>query len=298
MNFVWSKIVIAALGLAAVLTTACGGNASVSPVGPSPAAAGASISGTVRGGIITTRSLAASENVFTTLDTKSGVTISIVGTGITTSPDNQGQFTLNNVPTGDVTLHFSGGGSDATVTLTGVGPDDHVTITVTVNGNSAHVDSEHHNNGEISADIKSIGPTPNTFVAGNWTVKVTDSTVIRHGSTTLHFADLKVGNHVQVRGTRDGTNVTATEIKVEQGGEGEDNGNHDNEGEVSGVVSGLSGSCPAITFMIKTTKVTANNATTYDHTSCSAIKNDLKVDVEGTKQADGSIVASHVSLDD
>jgi uncharacterized protein DUF5666 len=298
MNFVPSKIVIAMLGLAAVLMSACGGNASVSPVAPSSAAGGASISGTVSGGIITTRSLAASESVFTTLDTKSGVTISVVGTGITTSPDNQGQFTLNNVPTGDVQLHITGGGSDATVTLTGVGPNDHVTISVTVNGNSAHVDSEHHNNGEISATIKSIGPAPNTFVAGNWTVTVTNSTVIRHGSTTLHFADLKVGDHVQVRGTRDGTNVTATEIKVEQGDEGEDN-NDQNEGDVSGAVSGLSNSCPAITFTVNGITVTTDNTTTYgEHASCSAIQNGVKVEVQGTKQSATAILARRISLDD
>jgi hypothetical protein len=51
--------------------------------------------------------------------------------------------------------------------------------------------------------------------------------------------------------------------------------------------------------MIGTTKVTANQNTTYGkNTSCSAIKNDLKVDVTGTKQNDGSVLASRISVDD
>ena len=46
-------------------------------------------------------------------------------------------------------------------------------------------------------------------------MKVTTTTVIRHGDKTILFADLKVGDHVQARGTKDGTTLTATEVKVE-----------------------------------------------------------------------------------
>src|SRR4029077_5254406 len=161
--------------------------------------------------------------------------ISIVGTGISTNADNQGQFTLDNVPSGTVVLNFSAPGSNATATLQGVGANDRVQITVTVNGNNAHIDSENHKNGEISTTISSVhnenkifqarheaDNSNKRFQAGNWTVKTTSSTVIRHGSKTVQFSDLKVGDHVQVRGTRDGSTVTATEIKVEQGGQGGD----------------------------------------------------------------------------
>jgi len=57
--------------------------------------------------------------------------------------------------------------------------------------------------------------------------------------------------------------------------------------------------CPVnqSSFMIGNTKVTADQNTTYRRTSCSAIKNDLKVEVEGTRQNDG-ILASRISLDD
>jgi Domain of unknown function (DUF5666) len=311
MHLIRSTPRTAVLAIVGLMTAACGGNAALSSVGPSSASGRASISGIVRGTAVTpTPSRTLSEETFTTLDSKSGVTISVVGTGISTNADNQGQFTLDNVPSGTVVLNFSAPNSNATVTLQGVGAGDRVQITVTVNGNNAHVDSEHHNNGEISARITSIDSGNSSFQAGNLTIKTTSSTVIRHGSKTVAFSDLKPGDHVQVRGTRDGSTVTATEIKVEQGGQGGDNeddddddNNHDHEAEVSGKVSGLlnsnSNSCPAIAFTIGTTKVRADQNTTYGNgTSCSAIKNDLKVDVRGTKQNDGSVLASRISLDD
>ena len=306
MHLIRSTAATAVFAVVALITAACGGNAALSPVGPSSASSGASISGIVRGSAVTpTPSRTLGEDTFAALDARSGVTISVVGTGISTNADNQGQFTLSDVPSGTVVLNFTGPGSNATATLQGVGPGDRVQITVTVNGNSAHIDSEHHNNGEISARITSIDSGNTSFQAGNWTIKTTTSTVIRHGSKTVAFSDLKPGAHVQVRGTRDGSTVTASEIKVEQNGQGgdadddDDEEDDDHEAEVEGRVSGLSNSCPGITFMIGNTKVTADQNTTYGKgSSCGAIKNDLKVEVDGTKQSDASVRARRISIDD
>jgi len=302
MHLIRSTAGTAVLAVVGLMAAACGGNAALSSVGPSSASAGASITGIVRGTAVTpTPSRTLSEETFTTLDSKSGVTISVVGTGISTNADNQGQFTLNNVPSGTVVLNFSAPNSNATVTVQGVGAGDRVQITVTVNGNNAHIDSERHNNGEISSSITSIDSANKSFQAGNWTIKTTGSTVIRHGSKTVQFSDLKPGDHVQVRGTRDGNTVTASEIKVEQGGgqrgDNDDDDDEDNEAEVEGRVSGLANACPGITFMIGNTKVTADQNTTYRRTSCSAIKNDVKVEIEGTRQ-NGGILATRISLDD
>ena len=300
MKPVPSTLAAVVLGLVGLLVTACGGNASLSPLAPSPASDVATISGMVRGGLVN-GGLPAAQDAFTTAKT-GGVTVSVVGTGISTTADTQGQFTLTNVPSGTVQLNFTGAGANATVTVSGVGANDRVQIEVTLNGNRAHIDSEHHNNGEISARIASIDGGNKTFRAGDWTIKVTDSTVIRHGSTKLQFSDLKVGDHVQVRGSRDGSMVTATEIKVEHAGDAEDeddNDQGDHEAELEGVVSGLSDSCPGITFTVQSTKVKADQNTTYGSTtSCGAIKNDLKVEVKGIKQSDGSVLARRISIDD
>jgi hypothetical protein len=71
------------------------------------------------------------------------------------------------------------------------------------------------------------------------------------------------------------------------------------EGKVSGLLNSNSNSCPAIAFMIGTTKVTADQHTTYGKgISCGDIKNDLKVEVEGNRQSDGSVLARRISIDD
>jgi hypothetical protein len=118
--------------------------------------------------------------------------------------------------------------------------------------------------------------------------------VIRHGNRTLTMADIQVGDHIQARGTMDGTALVATEIKVE------DTGNDNDEGEggaeLKGTVSAFSGAatCPAATFMIGTTKVTASATTVFDDVTCATLADGAIVEVEGTKQADGSILATKV----
>ena len=297
MNLVRSMVTLSALVISAVFASACGGNASLSPVAPSSTSAGASISGTISGSALA-GTLATDTGSFTMLETR-GVTVSVVGTGISTTADGQGRFTLENVPSGTVQLNFTGPGSNATVTLTGIGPNDRVQIAVTVNGNRAHVDSEHHNNGEIDGRISSIDTANKTFRAGDWTIKTTSSTVIRRESrTTLQFTDLKVGDHVEVHGARDGTTVTATEIKVEQAGEDDDE-NDAREIELEGVISGSDGTCPSVTFTVRNTKVKVDQNTQYRGTACGAAsKNGVKVDVKGTRQSDGVVLATRVSLED
>ena len=296
------RIILAAMMVA---VAACGGNASLSPVGPSSTSAGPSISGTVSGsGLTAVRALNAGS--FSLMDASS-VNVSIAGTSISTTTNGQGQFTLNNVPEGTVTLNFTAPGASASITLSGIGPDDKVEIAVTLNGSTAHVDSEHHSKPgsdkrEYQGRISSIDAGAKSFQIPGITVKTTATTTIRHGNRTVAFADLKVGDHVQAKGTKDGTTLTATEIKVEQDGDDDD----DDDGPpattptpvtVTGTVSASTGTCPAVTFTVQSTKVTVNSATTYPQTSCAdATKNTASVKVTGTKQSDGSVLATSVSL--
>jgi len=48
------------------------------------------------------------------------------------------------------------------------------------------------------------------------TINVPASAVIRDGGSTLVFADLRRGDQIEVKGTRVGAIVTATEVQVEQ----------------------------------------------------------------------------------
>jgi hypothetical protein len=142
--------------------------------------------------------------------------------------------------------------------------------------------------GFVSAKFADILTVNGITVAGG------PGVVIRHGNRTLTMADIQVGDHIQARGTMDGTTLVATEIKVE------DTGNDNDEGEggaeLKGTVSAFSGAatCPAATFMIGTTKVTASATTVFDDVTCATLADGAIVEVEGTKQADGSILATKV----
>jgi hypothetical protein len=306
MKVVRSHVTLFALLVSTVVLAACGGNASLSPVGPSRSTTGASISGTVSGtGVNAVRAL--DGGPFGVLATSS-VTVSIAGTNISTAVDGQGQFTLNDVPTGTVTLNFTAPGASAAITLTGIGPTDNVQITVTLNGSTAHVDSERHsapdnNKGEFQGRITAIDATAKTFQVSGMTVKVAATTTIRHGNKTVAFADLKVGDHVEVKGTKEGTTLTASEIKVESDNDQGDDDDRDDDHKgtspttVSGLISASTGTCPAVTFTVSSAKITVNSATTYPGTTCAdATKNGANVKVTGTKQTDGSILATSVAL--
>jgi hypothetical protein len=72
----------------------------------------------------------------------------------------------------------------------------------------------------------------------------------------------------------------------------------DDDNELEGSVSNLSGTCPAITFTVRATAVTTNSATRFEDGPCARIANGERVEVEGTRQADGSILATRVERDD
>ena len=112
--------------------------------------------------------------------------------------------------------------------------------------------------------------------------------------------DIQVGDHVQVRGHMDGNNLVATEIKVEDTGNDNGEGNHIEE--LKGTVSGISSDsgCPVRTFTLNTTPATTvktDASTVFEDVTCS-LANGAIVEVEGIRQADGSILAKKVEAED
>jgi hypothetical protein len=74
----------------------------------------------------------------------------------------------------------------------------------------------------------------NTITVNAQLVSVPSSAVIRHGSKTFKFSDLKVGNRVHVKGTREqsaaatATTIVASEVKLQNAGEtGDDDDSED-----------------------------------------------------------------------
>lgn len=207
-----------------VATVACG---STSPVGPGGSSrffgtGGAVITGHVNGAppAATAQSITATKMAATTL------TVTIVGTDITSAIDGQGNFELTGVPPGDVQLKFSRSGASAVITLSGVAAGDRIHIVVTLNGNDARVDADDRDHDDDDGD--------------------------------------------------------------------DDDDEADNE--LKGLVSNLTGTCPSVTFTVQGVTVVTNTSTKFED-RCARIANGRRVEVEGTRQANGSILATEVEID-
>jgi len=103
--------------------------------------------------------------------------------------------------------------------------------------------SEDHG-AELTGNITSISSSAIDVTTGGGitvTVQISSTTSIRHGNTTLTPADLKVGNHVEVKGAlnADGS-IAATEIKVED--ITPNNDDHPEHVEINGIVTAVSSS--------------------------------------------------------
>jgi hypothetical protein len=127
-------------------------------------------------------------------------------------------------------------------------------------------------------------------------VNISSTTIIRHGSTTLHLADLKTGNLVEVQGqlNTDGS-ISATLIQVE------DVNTHPEPVEVNGTVTAVSSTSltvnaegHSVTIGLTSTTVVKNG----DHTgSLSDLKTGQRVEVTANRQTDGTLVATQVRID-
>ena len=142
--------------------------------------------------------------------------------------------------------------------------------------------------------------TADSLTVNGITVKLAADAIIRHGNRTLTLADIGVGDHIQARGALEGTTLTAEEIKVQNTNrDGDDDDDEDGDSrEVKGAISALTPApaCPAVTFMIGSTKVTTSAATTFDDAACSALAGGNLVEVTGTTATDGSINATKVEV--
>ena len=146
---------------------------------------------------------------------------------------------------------------------------------------------------ELEGAIVSIDAAHTSFVVRTTTVHVLTATVIRHGHTTLTFADLKAGDRVHVKGSANGAAIDAREVNVQDA-----NDDAADRRGAEGVVAGLAGTCPAITFTVGAakTEVATDAKTSFGRSACADVVNGASVEVEGTVQTDGSILAAHVSV--
>jgi hypothetical protein len=146
--------------------------------------------------------------------------VEVVGTEVVATVGAAGQFTLPDVPSGQVQLHFTGTGVDAYVTVGQVNAGETVTITVTVAGSTAALETlvrDSAGEQELEGRIESLPPTQpaGMLIVSGRTVIPDASTVIKQGGTTRTFADLAVGQRVHVKGQADGAALAARIIEIQ-----------------------------------------------------------------------------------
>jgi hypothetical protein len=159
------------------------------------------------------------------------------------------------------------------------------------NGNEDH-------GAEVTGVIASIstGGISVTTSGGTVTVKISSTTSIRRGGTTLTASDLKSGNRVEVKGTlnADGS-ITATSINVE---DTPGNDDHHEAVEFSGTVTAVSST--SLTAGSTTTALTSSTVVKKgDHTASIAdIKVGQHVEVKADRDSAGHLTATQVKIED
>lgn len=282
-----------------LLAAGCGGSAktptspdalSVEPsTAPTPTpspATGATVSGMVTAGSASGIASATSVGL-------AGVAVSISGTDLRTTTDGSGRFKLSGVPTGSIQVQFSGAGASGSVQIDDVTELDAVEIDVEVENGILEVQNEERERGsesELEGKIGSVNQGAQSFMVGQTTVVVPPGTEITDGFRMLAFTDLVVGARVHARGSKSGSTLTATEIKVQQSTLDRD--------EASGAATDLGGACPDRTFRIGSLSVAVNESTIFVKGTCADIVDTVEVEVKGLKRPDGSLLATNLKFED
>ena len=156
--------------------------------------------------------------------------------------------------------------------------------------------NDNKNNPNVEATVRATltaisASKPNLLLTvGSAMVRTSSSTRVTRRGVALTLDALAVNQMLEVEGVRqgDGT-ILANKISIE-----DDNEEEAEDVEVEGAVSALAGSCPSLTFRVASTPVATSAATRFDDVTCSALKNADKVRVEGTKRADGVLLATRL----
>ena len=277
----------------ATLLTACNGSKSGSPLAPTNSGAGAVVlpppsvtTGASIAGLVKADATSAALRIRTA---STGLSVHLVGSTIDAAVDGSGHFELTNVPEGDAHLQFTGPGVNATATIGAVSGQEHIEIVVTINGTSAAVETTQRSTSPdvTLTDTVTIvsGTCPAvTFAVGSKTVVTTSTTAFSPGTC----ADVKTGVNVTVVGTT-GTDgrVTAKTVSVPKGAP---------TTTLNGVIAGLTGTCPSLSFTVNGTAVVTNAATSYGGGgTCADVKNGDTRYAAATQQSDGQWLVTYLS---
>jgi hypothetical protein len=256
-------------------------------------------SGAIINGSVTSTAPAASGPSDVTGDDSAdaGITVSIVGSNVQVTVDGNNHFTLSGVPGGgDVTLRFHSGSSDSTVTVPAVQDGENITITVSITGGAASLDSDDRSSTDgalrqLEGRIDALPPVAaaGTFVIGGTIVETNGSTTFVQGGSTAAFTNLLLGMRVHVSGTPDGAKLMASRVDIQ-------NTNTTLPVIVNGTVSSFSGTAASFQLTVDGTLVKGDSTTGFTgHSSFSDLANGKRVEIKG-QPGNGFVFASSIHV--
>jgi hypothetical protein len=204
---------VTALAIGSALSVgACGNWTPPLPSGPSTLpsplddvpAQGATIIGTLNGGAAGISPSLASGT--------SDETVTVDGTSITASVSVTGTFVLKGVPSGNVTLRFSGSQS-GTVRLDHVEIQERIDVKIRISASRASIDAimriKVDNTTEMEGDVTAMSgtcPSLTVQVAG-WTASV-------NSQSDAQCADIRIGMRIRIRGQMSDRVVIVIKVEV------------------------------------------------------------------------------------
>lgn len=290
----------------AIGLVACGsgGGSPTSPSGGSTGSGGTASTGgaTVRGLVETGGTAAASTGEVHAFSVANGVRVSVVGTSLSTTTDDKGQFEIRGVPAGRVQLRFEASGIDARLEIEGLSEGQSVSINVHVSSDGAFLaeTEDHRNETTIRGRIDAVIGNRLT-VLGRTVVTDGLTQMLDLNNAPIRLGDLKVGQTAEIEGTSqaDGT-LYARKVKLEDSGANGGGGGADDNGSPVNFVGTIQGLGPLVVG--GQAVVTDGGTRVLDRKnnpiSISTLKVGDKVEVEGTKRSDGSVLASKIKLQD
>jgi hypothetical protein len=212
----------------------------------------------------------------------------IAGTNLSGQTDGAGRFSLSAAAQGPSTLHLSGPGVDASIRLPGL--DEALVVGVSI---SLSRDGKGNLKGQPEAEIRGTVASAkgNDLRIATSTVHVDKSTQFDVDGKAPALSDL-VGQVIDVQGLQqDDGSIRAT--KIHGGGKGKDK----TEIEFRGAIDRIAG----LDLTVAGKTVHTASSTTFEIRDRKASFADLAagqmIEIEGTLQADGSILAAEIEIE-